>query len=1591
MSKKLLWYVFAGLLIFMGLSTSSAMATEIGDLHVPITVKESAGVNAGGFPVTAVVPLPYGTYQNVDCFRLTDTSGNTVRAQFDVLNRHYSKDNSIRHLTVNFFTNVEANGSEQFYLKDDGNGNVPGSLSVIEDNAKITVNTGVIEFEVNKQNFSLIDSLRYEGQDIVVADALNGGILKDRFDHLQIESGMAAPTVSIEESGPVRTVIRLELPAQFRPAGQYANLTPGVDNVDAALGEGDYTHTHGYCVRIYAYEGQSLLRVDFTLENSDKTVLQSWPLYFKEFSLGLKVPTTMDRVRIGTCADNQGHFFDSSGNYLDKSDDQYAVYDQNAATQVYISQDMHNHYSLYQEDDTQTPEDDSYTQTGPRSAGWLDRSDDNRGLQVAVKDFWQTWPNALQATQDDRLVMYMFSPWARDGYFDWSNGSVYTPTDTGLYWIDDMQHVTKTYWLNAHGSVSSAELERLNQLFQKHPVAVIPMEWYKETAVTLDMDGLIPRSDNVVSGAADIWFYNEAGNINSHFYHFGYDNYMADEGRRKGNTTGGWPHSSAWFIASENPVDYYTSEARVFGDLNARPQNLAGYDYEDDRINNLVPLDVDPYDTMSWRYWKHNFAYPKLFAPYLEGTYWSGYNIRDFEHLWMYETEEFYNLSADRRIYDWYKFIGEFMKSYVLGSENCPYDISDEGTTHATRAEGHVLNTLLQAYRVVGDPTYLDAAKLFVSDLKKNQTKYGNQKTSVFLDSPFQTAYLARGVINFLELVKDYDKAAYLEGFSYLEGLIEWNYYYGTYEYFLETDNMTDRHGNVVDGDPTGFLLVDPASWYYWHSGDQRILDHMLKYMNGELEVEEENFALPADMREWKGDFGGRWSHYVINSERTDKTPPVAISDLQAADLGNGQVKLSWTGDEEAAWYWVKWSDRPIVGEHTAADGYCNWWDGESVVNSLSGAGNKEVIIDGLADNATLYFAVKAVDASDNISVLSNVVQLNRGTGDIVLPSAITDLTMTSGTETTATLQWTIPGDDNELGTAVAYEIKISNTPLDAGNFADAQAVANPPLPKRNIRVVPLNKQSFTLTGLQKYQPYYVAMQARDDAGNTSAISNVQYFMLEDADVTPPAAISDLRVESNDIKGIQLSWTVPGDNGNVGQASVYDIRYAAAEITTDNWDSATQAEGEPTPLYPGDTQTYTVKTLDSNTTYYFAVKTGDESSNWSVISNPATATTGEVDRVAPAAVGDLSAGNVTDVSVELKWKATGDDGMDGLATAYQLAYATQTFGVGEWNQHVKTIDLPVPSAAGTSQSIVITGLTRSTTYYFAVRVIDNADNYSQLSNLLIAATEDAPSIAVGKSVTTNEISSGNAPGNLVDGDNSNPWVSDYAPNGTWVQIDLEEFYDLSGVDLIHLTNNDGYGHRIDVSTDGQTWSTVASMLPNERTGKVSHAFTANHVRYVRLVMVDDAFTERVFVGELKVYGTRSASEHGEIDECFIATAAYGSKLQPCVVLLRQFRDNCLLVNGPGRAFVQFYYRHSPPLAHFISNHDGLRFIVRIALLPLIGIAYLALNPLMMLLIVLTICLVFYMRYVLRERFTLEGPVLPTEEMYYSSSNHKQEN
>ncbi len=71
------------------------------------------------------------------------------------------------------------------------------------------------------------------------------------------------------------------------------------------------------------------------------------------------------------------------------------------------------------------------------------------------------------------------------------------------------------------------------------------------------------------------------------------------------------------------------------------------------------------------------------------------------------------------------------------------------------------------------------------------------------------------------------------------------------------------------------------------------------------------------------------------------------------------------------------------------------------------------------------------------------------------------------------------------------------------------------------------------------------------------------------------------------------------------------------------------------------------------------------------------------------------------------------------------------------------------------------------------------------------------------------------------------------------------------------------------------------------------------------------------------------------DACFIATAAYGSLLDPHVSILRLFRDRYLLTNGPGRLLVRSYYRHSPPLAELVAAHPLLRLLVRLLLVPFI--------------------------------------------------------
>ena len=74
-----------------------------------------------------------------------------------------------------------------------------------------------------------------------------------------------------------------------------------------------------------------------------------------------------------------------------------------------------------------------------------------------------------------------------------------------------------------------------------------------------------------------------------------------------------------------------------------------------------------------------------------------------------------------------------------------------------------------------------------------------------------------------------------------------------------------------------------------------------------------------------------------------------------------------------------------------------------------------------------------------------------------------------------------------------------------------------------------------------------------------------------------------------------------------------------------------------------------------------------------------------------------------------------------------------------------------------------------------------------------------------------------------------------------------------------------------------------------------------------------------------------------VEGCSIATVTLGTKLQGRIRVLQLFRDKYLQNNVLGKAFITAYYKYSPPIAHVIAERKWLKAVVRILLLPVIGL------------------------------------------------------
>jgi len=192
---------------------------------------------------------------------------------------------------------------------------------------------------------------------------------------------------------------------------------------------------------------------------------------------------------------------------------------------------------------------------------------------------------------------------------------------------------------------------------------------------------------------------------------------------------------------------------------------------------------------------------------------------------------------------------------------------------------------------------------------------------------------------------------------------------------------------------------------------------------------------------------------------------------------------------------------------------------------------------------------------------------------------------------------------------------------------------------------------------------------------------------------------------------VTFGWTAPGDDGEDGRASAYDIRYSTSVITAQSWDAATQATGEPYPQEAGAVETFTIAGLGPAETYYFALKTVDESGNYSAMSNVFSATTSlTLDVEADVIIASPLDGEVVPLSLPVLTVQNIDTEMTNFYH-FEVATDSQFFALVEASPVVSQQE-------GTSTSWKMTEqLSSGVVYYW--RVLANAIDYSDVYSFTV--------------------------------------------------------------------------------------------------------------------------------------------------------------------------------------------------------------------------------------------------------------------------------
>jgi hypothetical protein len=233
---------------------------------------------------------------------------------------------------------------------------------------------------------------------------------------------------------------------------------------------------------------------------------------------------------------------------------------------------------------------------------------------------------------------------------------------------------------------------------------------------------------------------------------------------------------------------------------------------------------------------------------------------------------------------------------------------------------------------------------------------------------------------------------------------------------------------------------------------------------------------------------------------------------------------------------------------------------------------------------------------------------------------------------------------------------------------------------------------NFTSSGLAPGAYPIELVLLSNDPDNNEIIIPVTLTVA--ADIIPPAAIVDLSSTSTTEDSTEIEFTATGDDGNLGRATQYDIRYHASPLNELNWDAANSISIQSKPKLSGEDETLTLSNLPTDSNLWIGVKVVDIGGLSSSISNIINVQTLNADlEVSPRVIGNftltpdeftsrtvtLTNNGTVDLDVVLSTYNAENNNAAGTSANTMRYYMSRPFEKGQQDTRVGS---PVISGAG---------------------------------------------------------------------------------------------------------------------------------------------------------------------------------------------------------------------------------------------------------------------------------------------------------------------